>query len=285
MTIYDITPVVAEATNTEIFSCAEFGDLTVLEIDNEPWFVGKEVAEKLGYSNDRDAIARHVDEEDLKILEYKACRETRHSTLWKGSDYSNKKLINESGLYSLVLSSKLEGAKRFKRWVTKDILPAIRKTGGYIPHNQNMSEAEIMAAAMQIANKTIEEQRKRIDMVEKEKENLSNVIAGVAPTVEFAETILESNGTLTATQIGADYGISAIELNSILHEKGIQYKNNGQWILYAKYKDRGYVESKTFYIGNGDTRTRTVWTQKGRKFIHEILTEMGYKNKQLEMEV
>ena len=285
MTIYDITPVVAEATNTEIFSCAEFGDLTVLEIDNEPWFVGKEVAEKLGYSNDRDAIARHIDEEDLKILEYKACRETRHSTLWKGSDYSNKKLINESGLYSLVLSSKLEGAKRFKRWVTKDILPAIRKTGGYIPHNQNMSEAEIMAAAMQIANKTIEEQRKRIDMVEKEKENLSNVIAGVAPTVEFAETILESNGTLTATQIGADYGISAIELNSILHEKGIQYKNNGQWILYAKYKDRGYVESKTFYIGNGDTRTRTVWTQKGRKFIHEILTEMGYKNKQLEMEV
>lgn len=285
MTIYDITPVVAEATNTEIFSCAEFGDLTVLEIDNEPWFVGKEVAEKLGYSNDRDAIARHIDEEDLKILEYKACRETRHSTLWKGSDYSNKKLINESGLYSLVLSSKLEGAKRFKRWVTKDILPAIRKTGGYIPHNQNMSEAEIMAAAMQIANKTIEEQRKRIDIVEKEKENLSNVIAGVAPTVEFAETILESNGTLTATQIGADYGISAIELNSILHEKGIQYKNNGQWILYAKYKDRGYVESKTFYIGNGDTRTRTVWTQKGRKFIHEILTEMGYKNKQLEMEV
>ena len=285
MTIADIVPITCEATNTEIFSCAEFGDLTVLEIDNEPWFVGKEVAEKLGYSNDRDAIARHVDEEDLKILEYKACRETRHSTLWKGSDYSNKKLINESGLYSLVLSSKLEGAKRFKRWVTKDILPAIRKTGGYIPHNQNMSEAEIMAAAMQIANKTIEEQRKRIDMVEKEKENLSNVIAGVAPTVEFAETILESNGTLTATQIGADYGISAIELNSILHEKGIQYKNNGQWILYAKYKDRGYVESKTFYIGNGDTRTRTVWTQKGRKFIHEILTEMGYKNKQLEMEV
>ena len=285
MTIYDITPVVAEATNTEIFSCAEFGDLTVLEINNEPWFLGKEVAEKLGYSNIWDALARHVDEEDSKTLEYKAYRETRGANLWKGSDYSNKKLINESGLYSLVLSSKLEGAKRFKRWVTKDILPAIRKTGGYIPQNQNMSEAEIMAAAMQIANKTIEEQRKRIDMVEKEKENLSNVIAGVAPTVEFAETILESNGTLTATQIGADYGISAIELNSILHEKGIQYKNNGQWILYAKYKDKGYVESKTFYIGNGDTRTRTVWTQKGRKFIHEILTEMGYKNKQIEMEV
>lgn len=285
MTIADIVPVTGEATNIEIFSCAEFGNLTVLEIDNEPWFVGKEIAEKLGYELGRKAVLDHVDEEDRKTLKYRDCSEIELSILWKNGDYTNKTLINESGLYSLVLSSKLEGAKRFKRWVTKDILPAIRKTGGYIPHNQNMSEAEIMAAAMQIANKTIEEQRKRIDIVEKEKENLSNVIAGVAPTVEFAETILESNGTLTATQIGADYGISAIELNSILHEKGIQYKNNGQWILYAKYKDKGYVESKTFYIGNGDTRTRTVWTQKGRKFIHELLTEMGYKNKQLEMEV
>lgn len=275
MTISDITPIVAETTNTEIFSCAEFGNLTVMEIDNEPWFVGKEVAEKLGYARGTKAIADHIDIEDRDEIPIQDSIGRMQKT----------PIINESGLYSLVLSSKLEGAKRFKRWVTKDILPAIRKTGGYIPHNQNMSEAEIMAAAMQIANKTIEEQRKRIDMVEKEKENLSNVIAGVAPTVEFAETILESNGTLTATQIGADYGISAIELNSILHEKGIQYKNNGQWILYAKYKDRGYVESKTFYIGNGDTRTRTVWTQKGRKFIHEILTEMGYKNKQLEMEV
>ena len=275
MTIADIVPITCEATNTEIFSCAEFGNLTVMEIDNEPWFVGKEVAEKLGYARGTKAIADHIDIEDRDEIPIQDSIGRMQKT----------PIINESGLYSLVLSSKLEGAKRFKRWVTKDILPAIRKTGGYIPHNQNMSEAEIMAAAMQIANKTIEEQRKRIDMVEKEKENLSNVIAGVAPTVEFAETILESNGTLTATQIGADYGISAIELNSILHEKGIQYKNNGQWILYAKYKDRGYVESKTFYIGNGDTRTRTVWTQKGRKFIHEILTEMGYKNKQLEMEV
>ena len=173
MTITNLEPIamVAEATNTEIFSCAEFGNLTVLEIDNEPWFVGKEVAEKLGYKDSSDALKRHIDEEDFKVLEYKAFGETPLANLWKGSDYSNKKLINESGLYSLVLSSKLEGAKRFKRWVTKDILPAIRKTGGYIPHNQNMSEAEIMAAAMQIANKTIEEQRKRIDIVEKEKEN------------------------------------------------------------------------------------------------------------------
>ena len=168
MTITNLEPIamVAEATNTEIFSCAEFGNLTVLEIDNEPWFVGKEVAEKLGYKDSSDAFKRDIDEEDFKVLEYMAFGEIPLANNWKGSDYSNKKLINESGLYSLVLSSKLEGAKRFKRWVTKDILPAIRKTGGYIPHNQNMSEAEIMAAAMQIANKTIEEQRKRLDIVE-----------------------------------------------------------------------------------------------------------------------
>ena len=293
MTITNLEPIamVAEATNTEIFSCAEFGNLTVLEIDNEPWFVGKEVAEKLGYKDRSDALKRHIDEEDFKVLEYKAFCETPLDNLWNRSDYSNKKLINESGLYSLVLSSKLEGAKRFKRWVTKDILPAIRKTGGYIPHNQNMSEAEIMAAAMQIANKTIEEQRKRIDIVEKEKENLSNVIAGVAPTVEFAEVILESNGTLTPTQIGADYGLSARELNYILYKQGIQYKSSWQWILYAKYKNRGYVDSRTVNIGNGNTTNQTVWTQKGRKFIHEVLKGLGIRavsdavNKQIEMEV
>lgn len=290
MTIYDITPVVAETTNTIVVPLTEILDnnhclfeghaVEMVEIEGEILFNAKDAAEVLDIKDVKSAI-RSFNENQKVILTNSKVQDMHFRKLAnRGENF-----LTESGLYKLAFRSNKESAERFTDWVTDEVIPQIRKTGGYIPHNQNMSEAEIMAAAMQIANKTIEEQRKRIDMVEKEKENLSNVIAGVAPTVEFAETILESNGTLTATQIGADYGISAIELNSILHEKGIQYKNNGQWILYAKYKDRGYTESKTFYIGNGDTRTRTVWTQKGRKFIHEILTEMGYKNKQLEMEV
>lgn len=290
MTIYDITPVVAEATNTIVAPLTEILDnnhclfeghaVEMIEIEGEILFNAKDVAEILDIKNVNDNLRKMNDKQVIKLT-----NSVIGETDFRKLNNRGENFLTEAGLYKLAFRSNKESAEKFTDWVAEEVIPAIRKTGGYIPHNQNMSEAEIMAAAMQIANKTIEEQRKRIDIVEKEKENLSNVIAGVAPTVEFAETILESNGTLTATQIGADYGISAIELNSILHEKGIQYKNNGQWILYAKYKDRGYVESKTFYIGNGDTRTRTVWTQKGRKFIHEILTEMGYKNKQLEMEV
>lgn len=292
MTIYDITPVVAEATNTIVAPLTEIIDnnhgifegheIEIFELDGEILFNPYQVGECLEIS---DATVRDHMRKMNKNQVVKLTNSDVASTNIRKLNNAGENFLTESGLYKLLMKSRKPRAERFQDWITDEVIPQIRKTGGYIPHNQNMSEAEIMAAAMQIANKTIEEQRKRIDIVEKEKENLSNVIAGVAPTVEFAETILESNGTLTATQIGADYGISAIELNSILHEKGIQYKNNGQWILYAKYKDRGYTESKTFYIGNGDTRTRTVWTQKGRKFIHEILTEMGYKNKQLEMEV
>lgn len=292
MTIYDITPVVAEATNTIVAPLTEIIDnnhgifegheIEIFELDGEILFNPYQVGECLEIS---DATVRDHMRKMNKNQVVKLTNSDVASTNIRKLNNAGENFLTESGLYKLLMKSRKPRAERFTDWVTDEVIPQIRKTGGYIPHNQNMSEAEIMAAAMQIANKTIEEQRKRIDIVEKEKENLSNVIAGVAPTVEFAETILESNGTLTATQIGADYGISAIELNSILHEKGIQYKNNGQWILYAKYKDRGYTESKTFYIGNGDTRTRTVWTQKGRKFIHEILTEMGHKNKQLEMEV
>lgn len=292
MTIYNITPVVAEATNTIVAPLTEIIDnnhgifegheIEILELDGEILFNPYQVGECLDMS--KSAVRNHLSEMNEKQIRKIKNSDVRLKDI-RNLNNAGENFLTESGLYKLLMKSRKPQAERFTDWITDEVIPTIRKTGGYIPHNQNMSEAEIMAVAMQIANKTIEEQRKRIDIVEKEKENLSNVIAGVAPTVEFAETILESNGTLTATQIGADYGISAIELNSILHEKGIQYKNNGQWILYAKYKDRGYVESKTFYIGNGDTRTRTVWTQKGRKFIHEILTEMGYKNKQLEMEV
>ena len=215
MTIADITPIVCEATNTEIFSCSEFGNLTVLEIDNEPWFLGKEVAEKLGYSNDRDAIARHVDEEDLKILEYKACRETRHSTLWKGSDYSNKKLINESGLYSLVLGSKLESSKRFKRWVTKDILPTIRKHGMYATEELLDNPDLLIKVATQLKeekerNKLLKEQNK-----------------AMKPKALFADAVASS-----------EQSILVGELAKLLKQNGI---NTGEKRLFQYLRDNGYL--------------------------------------------
>lgn len=104
----------------------------VIMMENEPYFLGKEVAEILGYSIPQKAILTHVDEEDVKTLKYKAFSKTEKAKLWEGKDFSDKKLINESGLYSLIIASKLPSAKKFKRWVTSEVLPSIRKHGAYM---------------------------------------------------------------------------------------------------------------------------------------------------------
>lgn len=118
--------------NLQIFKNKEFGEIRTVTIDDEPWFVGKDVSTVLGYSNVNKAVAMHVDEYDKKVLDFKGFSQNRTtSALWSGNDFSNKIIINESGLYALIFGSKLESAKRFKRWVTSEVLPAIRKTGGY----------------------------------------------------------------------------------------------------------------------------------------------------------
>lgn len=148
--------------NEMIFKNPEFGQIRTVVIDSDAWFVGKDVALVLGYADVNKAIAMHVDDEDKKLND-----KTSPSFGQRGAT-----LINESGLYSLILSSKLPNAKKFKRWVTSEVLPAIRKTGGYIPHDEEMSDAEIMAKAFQISQRTIEEQHRKIGALEIEKSHL-----------------------------------------------------------------------------------------------------------------
>lgn len=132
----------------------EFGELRTVEIDGEPWFVGKDVATALGYSNTRDALSRHIDNEDKTSVVIPD----------SGSNYKSKTtLINESGLYSLILSSKLPSAKEFKHWVTSEVLPSIRKNGAYIRNQENMTPAEIVARGLIAAQKIIEEREKGLD--------------------------------------------------------------------------------------------------------------------------
>ena len=148
--------------NEMIFKNPEFGQIRTVVIDSDAWFVGKDVALVLGYADVNKAIAMHVDDEDKKLND-----KTSPSFGQRGAT-----LINESGLYSLILSSKLPNAKKFKRWVTSEVLPAIRKTGGYIPHDEEMSDAEIMAKAFQISQRTIGEQHRKIGALEIEKSHL-----------------------------------------------------------------------------------------------------------------
>lgn len=239
-----------------IFQSPEFGQIRTVEVDGEPWLVGKDVAQALGYSNPQKAIRDHVDEEDRTVNE---------SFTVNGTPIS---LINESGLYSLVLSSKLPGAKKFRRWVTSEVLPSIRKTGGYAIPQDYPSALRALAAA--------EEQRLALAA---ENERQKQQLADFEPIRQYVDTILESKGTLAITQIAADYDISARRLNQILHDEGVQRNVNGQWILYRKHMGKGLTSSKTIHFvhadGRPDTKMQTQWTQKGRLLIHEILTRRG----------
>ena len=156
-----------------------FGDLRIVMVDNDPWFVGKDVAEVLGYSNASKAVIKHVDDED-KIKEMIA--HSQNGNVVK----TQTTLIKESGLYSLILKSKLPEAKQFKRWVTSEVLPSIRKDGGYIATNSDMSDEEIMAKALMVAQKTIE--RKNLELQEHKR-----IIEEQKPKVVFADSVSNSN--------------------------------------------------------------------------------------------
>ena len=239
-----------------IFESPEFGAIRTVELDGEPWLVGKDVAETLGYTNPQKAVRDHVDEED---------RTVNDSFTVNGTPIT---LINESGLYSLVLSSKLPTARKFRRWVTSEVLPSIRRTGGYNLPKDYPSALRALA----------DTEEKRLALLA-ENERQQQIIADFEPVKQYVDTILQSKDAVTTTQIAADYGMSAKELNRILYQEGVQHKVNGQWILYKKHMGKGLTVSRTIHFyhhdGSPDTKMNTCWTQKGRMMIHNILTARG----------
>lgn len=247
-----------------IFNNPEFGEIRTVEVNGEPWLVGKDVAQALGYSNTKDAVSRHVDTEDK-----------RGSRFPTPSGQQELTIINESGLYSLVLGSKLPSAKKFKRWVTSEVLPSIRKNGMYLlPKDypsalRALADSEEQRMALEASNATLAA----------ENERQAQVIAEFEPIRQYVDIILESPDALATSQIAADYGMSAQELNKILRDEGVQHKVNGQWLLYKKHMNKGYTKSKTFQFthsdGRADTKLHTQWTQKGRLMIHNILEKRG----------
>lgn len=262
--------------NIKVFENNEFGTVRTVEVDREPFFVGKDVAEILGYSNPSKAISMHVDEEDKEFVMMNIAN-SQNGNLPIGQ--TKTALINESGLYSLVLSSKLPNAKRFKRWVTSEVLPAIRKTGGYIGGAKGMTEAEIMARAVLIGQRTIEEQKRKID-------NLQNEIDVNRPKVLFADAVSASH---TSILVG--------ELAKILRGNGC---NIGQNRLFERLRNDGYlmkcgtskniptqramemglfeIKEGSYINGNGAnviTKTTKV-TGKGQTFfVNKFLREQG----------
>lgn len=252
-----------------IFKNEEFGEIRSLEINNEPYFVGKDIAETLIYKEPHKAIVSHVDEDDR--TKYPIIDELgRKQETW---------IINESGLYSLIMSSKLPSAKKFKRWVTSEVLPAIRKTGGYIAGEESMTEDELVLKAMNVLNTKVEKLRLENKNLLADNNKKEQLIGELKPKADYTDRILQCDDLTKANVIACDYGFSSIEFNKILNKFGIQYKQGKDWLLYQKYRGKGYTQTKTFEFRHSDgskgSRTSMMWTQKGRLFLYEFLKAKG----------
>lgn len=193
------------------FEHPEFGSIRTIEINGEPWLVGKDVAAVLGYRNTRDALAKRVDEED-KMDGVAICDSIGRE--------QKPVLINESGLYSLVLSSKLSGAKRFRRWVTSEVLPSIRKHGGYIAGQEHLTDEELLSKALFVAQNKIAERDKLIDEQQRQIETMR-------PKEIFADAVTASKATIL---VG--------ELAKILKQNGVDI---GQNRLFEWLRQNGYL--------------------------------------------
>lgn len=247
----------------KVFENAEFGSVRTTTVNGEIMFVGKDVAEILGYINPRDALAKRVDDEDKGVA--------KCDTLGGKQDLT---MINESGLYSLILSSKMPNAKKFKHWVTADVLPAIRKTGMYA--TDELLDNPDLAIQAFTALKLEREKNKKLNTTVKVQEQQ---IMELQPKASYYDLVLNCPDLLSVTVIAKDYGKSAKWLNNFLKEHKIQFKQGGIWLLYKEYAEKGYTSTKTHTVNGNDgkqhSKVNTYWTQKGRLFIYALLKNEG----------
>ena len=236
----------------QIFENQEFGAIrTMSNEQGEVLFCAKDVCDALSHSNSRKAVANLVEEDDV----------TRSYLIDSLGRKQQAIFINESGLYALILSSKLDSAKRFKHWVTGEVLPCIRKQGGYMVAQPGETDEMVLARALQIMQTAV----KRRD----------EEIARLKPRADYADHVLDSITCITTTQLAKELDMTAQELNRRLCEMRIQYWQSGQYMLYADYARMGLAKSRTHtHTVSSDTvltEVYLVWTERGRDYIHQLL--------------
>lgn len=238
-------------------------DVRAIAIDGEPWFVGKDVAEALGYGKGKsitNAVTNHVDDEDKGVTK-----------IMTPGGRQKMVIINESGLYSLILSSKLDSAKKFKKWVTSEVLPSIRKNGGYIYGQENMSEDELLSRALILANSRILSLESKNEKLEEEKQDVTFL----------SELFVGSKDRWLTTEIANYYGMSAVKFNKLLFMIGLQDKIDGVWEVNEEYKKDGLkfmiTTSKNMYENKKIVSVAkfNAWTKDGVKLIYNELKEHG----------
>lgn len=252
----------------QVFKNAEFGSIRTITINGEPYFVGCDIAEILGYSNTEDTIATHVDEEDRTVIQ-----RSENTTF----EIPNRGLtvINESGLDSLILSSKMPSAKKFKSWVTAEVLPAIRKHGVFAV-DEVFANPDVLINALMELKKEREEKLALQQTIAIQNQQ----IVEMKPKASYYDVVLNCKDLVAISVIAKDYGWTANHMNQYLKEKGIQFKQGKKiWLLYKEYAEMGLTSTKTYTYSGSDgsahSKPHTYWTQKGRLFIYDLLKKDG----------
>lgn len=245
----------------KIFENEKFGKVRTVMSESEPWFVLKDVANILGIENHKDLFKRLNDDEVGRFDLPHPQSKNKTIEMW---------CVNEAGLYSAIIRSDKPEAKDFRRWITHEVLPTIRKTGGYVNNEDqfvNTYLSHLDPNSKQLFHLTLEALK-----------DANRQIKELKPNAEYCCKVLTAPGTLTMTQIATEYGKSAQEMNRILHELKVQRKVNHQWVLYRKYSDKGYTKDHTYTKerdGVVNTYVNTQWTQKGRRFLYDLLKDHG----------
>ena len=227
--------------------------------DDAVWFVAADVCRVLDLGNTAMAVERlDADEKGISIID---------------TPGGNQQMVvvNEAGLYALILTSRKPQAKEFKRWVTHEVLPSIRKRGLYAVDEVLKNPDLLISALVELKKERAEKKRLELENAVKAQQ-----IAELQPKASYYDVVLACPDLVTITQIAKDFGMSAKKLNQILKEKKVQFKQGKTWFLYQKYAEQGYTQSKTYlYDDDNHTAMHTLWTQKGRLFIYGLLKEDG----------
>lgn len=251
----------------QVFNYGE-NNVRTIQRNGESWFVLKDVCSALGMDTSKPKQVTDRLEEDEKVR-CSVPTPGGHQEMW---------VVNESGLYNVILRSDKPEAKPFRKWVTSEVLPSIRKHGAYMTEatiNNIISNPEF---GIQLLTTLKQEQDKR-KALELENAQQKQMLLEAKPKLDYVDQILSCTNAVNITQIAKDYGMGGVKMNKLLHDLGIQYKQNGQWLLYEKYAKYGYTKSKTNYHegtdGNYHSTLHTKWTQKGRMFLYEKLKSTG----------
>lgn len=236
--------------------------------NNQPYFVGKDVAEILGYGDTNQAIRKHVDDEDKLTRQFNGSGQNRTMTV-----------INESGLYDLIFDASRQSknpdiqrrAKKFRHWVTSEVLPSIRKHGAYMT-DEKIEEVLLNPDTIIKLATELKTERERRSIAEQRVNELT-------PKASYYDLVLNNKSLVTITQIAKDYGMSGQAMNHKLHDLGIIYKQGDTWLLYSKYQRTGWTHSETIMVTKTDGTQKAVmhtkWTQKGRLGLYELLKRHG----------